>query len=125
MSEVPSTRRNVLFVCSRNQWRSPTAEQLFRRHPGLSVRSAGTSAGARRRVTDDGSLLLIAREHRSQEQNRRAAEDRLATLICAALVEPKLRRATRPTRASKERRLEGKSRRSSVKAGRGKIGRGD
>jgi ribosome-associated protein len=80
---------------------------------------------AGRRVTEDGSLLLIAREHRSQEQNRRAAEDRLATLICAALVEPKLRRATRPTRASKERRLEGKSRRSSVKAGRGKIGRGD
>jgi ribosome-associated protein len=77
---------------------------------------------AGRRVIDDGSLLLIAREHRSQEQNRRAAEDRLATLIRAALVEPKLRRATRPTRASKERRLEGKSRRSSVKAGRGKVG---
>jgi predicted protein tyrosine phosphatase len=53
MSEAPSPPRNVLFVCSRNQWRSPTAEQLFRRHPGLSVRSAGTSAGARRRVTYD------------------------------------------------------------------------
>jgi predicted protein tyrosine phosphatase len=44
---------HVLFVCSRNQWRSPTAEAVFRREPGLSVRSAGTSARARRRVQDD------------------------------------------------------------------------
>jgi len=41
---------NVLFVCSRNQWRSPTAEQVFQRHPALAVRSAGTSASARRQV---------------------------------------------------------------------------
>ena len=40
----------MLFICSRNQWRSPTAEQVFRRHPALAVRSAGTSASARRRV---------------------------------------------------------------------------
>lgn len=53
MGEDPPARRNVLFVCSRNQWRSPTAEQLFRRHPALAVRSAGTSASARRRVTVD------------------------------------------------------------------------
>lgn len=44
------SRLNVLFICSRNQWRSPTAEQVFRRHPDLAVRSAGTSASARRRV---------------------------------------------------------------------------
>ncbi len=43
-------RLRVLFICSRNQWRSPTAEQVFRRHPALEVRSAGTSASARRRV---------------------------------------------------------------------------
>ena len=42
---------NVLFICSRNQWRSPTAEQLWRRQPGLSVRSAGTSPNARRPVS--------------------------------------------------------------------------
>ncbi|MBW8847013.1 MAG: phosphotyrosine protein phosphatase [Burkholderiales bacterium] len=42
---------NVLFICSRNQWRSPTAEQVFRRHPALAVRSAGTSASARRHVS--------------------------------------------------------------------------
>ncbi len=41
----------VLFVCSRNQWRSPTAERVFRRHPGLAVRSAGTSRSAKRTVT--------------------------------------------------------------------------
>lgn len=41
----------VLFICSRNQWRSPTAEQVFRRHPALAVRSAGTSASARKQVS--------------------------------------------------------------------------
>jgi ribosome-associated protein len=76
---------------------------------------------AGRRVLDDGSLLIIARNHRTQEANRREAEGRLAALIEKALVEPKVRRATRPTRASKERRLEGKVRRSGTKAGRGKV----
>lgn len=42
---------NLLFICSRNQWRSPTAEQLFRRHPHHRARSAGTSPNARRTVT--------------------------------------------------------------------------
>lgn len=46
-----SARLKVLFVCSRNQWRSPTAEQVFRRHLALDVRSAGTSARARRQVS--------------------------------------------------------------------------
>jgi predicted protein tyrosine phosphatase len=50
---MPSRPRlNVLFVCSRNRWRSPTAEQVWRRHPAISVRSAGTSAQARHRVTE-------------------------------------------------------------------------
>lgn len=43
-----SERLEVLFVCSRNQWRSPTAEKVFARHPGIVSRSAGTSAKARR-----------------------------------------------------------------------------
>ena len=42
---------NVLFVCSRNQWRSPTAEQIWRKHPALSVRSGGTSPNARHPVS--------------------------------------------------------------------------
>ena len=76
---------------------------------------------AGRRVIDDGSLLILARNHRTQEANRREAEGRLAALIEEALVEPKLRRATRPTLASKKRRIEGKVRRSGTKAQRGKI----
>lgn len=44
---------NVLFICSRNQWRSPTAEQVFRRYPGLSVRSAGTSRNAKKSVSHE------------------------------------------------------------------------
>jgi len=80
---------------------------------------------AGRRVTDEGALLIIAREHRSQEQNRRAAEDRLIDLVTRALVEPKTRRATKPTRASRERRMESKSRRGAVKRGRGRPGGDD
>lgn len=76
---------------------------------------------AGRRLTDEGSLLIVAREHRSQEQNRREAEQRLADLIRSALIEPKIRRKTKPTRASGLRRLEGKTRRSSVKRQRGRV----
>lgn len=42
--------RNVLFICSRNQWRSPTAETVWRKHPDICVRSAGTSPSARKTV---------------------------------------------------------------------------
>ena len=73
------------------------------------------------RLTDEGDVLIIARNHRSQEQNRREAEERLADFVRRALVEPRIRRPTRPTRASKIRRLEGKSRRSDVKRRRGSV----
>ncbi|MBC7917669.1 MAG: phosphotyrosine protein phosphatase [Rhodoferax sp.] len=43
---------NVLFICSRNQWRSPTAEQVWRKHPGVHARSAGTSPNARHPVSE-------------------------------------------------------------------------
>ena len=43
---------NLLFICSKNQWRSPTAEQVWRKHPGLKVRSAGTSPNARHPVNE-------------------------------------------------------------------------
>jgi ribosome-associated protein len=76
---------------------------------------------AGRRVTDDGSLLLVARNHRTQEQNRREAFERLADLIRQALIEPKVRRPTRPTRASKERRLTNKTRSSNSKRLRTKV----
>lgn len=64
---------------------------------------------AGRRVTEDGALLIIARDHRTQEGNRREARLRLANLLRHALVEPKVRKPTKPTRASRERRLEGKA----------------
>jgi ribosome-associated protein len=70
------------------------------------------------RVTDEGVLLIDSREHRTQGMNREAARARLTSLIRAAAHRPRKRRATRPTRASKERRLESKKHRSDVKAGR-------
>ena len=65
---------------------------------------------AGRRLTDDGNILIIARNHRTQEQNRREAYERLQDLINRALPEPKIRKATKPTRASQERRLGSKVR---------------
>nr|WP_206208056.1 phosphotyrosine protein phosphatase [Ahniella affigens] len=64
---------NVLFVCSRNQWRSPTGEALFRKHPGLNVRSAGTSAQARRRVAANDLIwadLILVMETKHRERLR-------------------------------------------------------
>ena len=77
---------------------------------------------AGQRLIDDGTILLSARAERSQEQNRRAALERLADLVRAALIEPKVRRKTRPTRASKERRIDTKKRRAGTK--RQRSGRG-
>jgi ribosome-associated protein len=74
---------------------------------------------AGQRLVDDGTILITARDERSQEQNRRAALERLGDLVRAALIEPKIRKKTRPTRASKERRIESKKRRSSTKRDRG------
>jgi ribosome-associated protein len=76
---------------------------------------------AGRRLTDDGAILIIARNHRTQEANRREAGDRLAQLIRAALIPPKPRKATKPTRASRERRLESKTRQQRTKGLRGKV----
>lgn len=78
-------------------------------------------AMAGRRLTDDGALLIVARNHRTREQNRREALERLALLVRRALVPPKARRPTRPTRASRERRLERKSQRRATKQLRGKV----
>jgi ribosome-associated protein len=74
------------------------------------------------RLTLDGVLVLTAQEHRSQERNREDAIERLLTLIRAAAVVPKVRRATRPTLGSKKRRLESKSKRSGVKSMRSRPG---
>ena len=67
----PSDKHHVLFICSRNQWRSPTAEQVFRRHRLLPVRSAGTSPNARRRVSADDIawstvIMVMEEKHKSR-----------------------------------------------------------
>ncbi len=74
---------------------------------------------AGQKLIDDGSILLKSSASRSQDQNRRAALDRLETMIRAALVEPKIRKKTRPTKAAKERRIESKKRRGATKQQRG------
>jgi ribosome-associated protein len=76
---------------------------------------------AGQRVTDAGELLIVARAHRSQEQNRREAEERLCDLVRRALIVPKKRYATRPTRASKERRLDTKAHSRKNKRLRGRV----
>ena len=68
-----------------------------------------------RRLTAEGAILILARNHRSQERNRREAEERLADLVRRALAAPKARRPTKPTRAARERRLEQKARQRSAK----------
>ncbi|MBD8126585.1 alternative ribosome rescue aminoacyl-tRNA hydrolase ArfB [Pantoea agglomerans] len=72
-------------------------------------------------ITGDGVVVIKAQEYRSQEMNREAALQRMVNLIQELSTVEKARRATRPTRASKERRLEGKARRSSTKSMRGKV----
>lgn len=73
------------------------------------------------RITGDGVLIIKAQQYRTQEQNRADALARLGELIIAAGKTEKKRRPTKPTLGSKTRRLEGKARRSTVKAGRGKV----
>ena len=100
-----------------------TAVQLrfdVRRSPSLPpdvrarlVRLAGS------RLTQDGVLVIMAQRYRTQERNREDARERLIELIRQATVRPKPRRPTRPTAASRERRIEGKKRRAGVKRLRG------
>lgn len=75
---------------------------------------------AGRRLTQDGVLIITADRFRTQERNREDARERLFALIRAAAVRPKTRRATKPTKGSKERRLKAKTVRSGVKSLRGK-----
>lgn len=91
---------------------SPTIpEQVYRR----------LTAIAGRRMTRNGVIVLTANRFRSRERNRQDALDRLIEMIREAAIVPKNRRATKPTLGSKQRRLEGKKRRSTIKAGRGRV----
>lgn len=74
------------------------------------------------RITQDGVLIIKAQQHRTQDMNRLDAFSRLHELVNSVARPPSVRRATRPTRASRERRLEGKIQRSGIKQLRGKAG---
>jgi ribosome-associated protein len=116
--EIPDADLEVAFVRSsgpggQNVNKVASAVQLrFALARNTTLRDdvkARLRALAGQRVTDAGELLIVARESRSQEQNRRSAEQRLLDLVRRALVAPKKRHATRPTRASRERRLDSKA----------------
>ncbi len=70
---------------------------------------------AGRRLTKDGVLVITAQRHRTQERNRQDALERLIDLVRRAAERPVMRRATRPTKASRQRRLDAKKRRSGIK----------
>ena len=82
------------------------------------------AALAGKRMSADGVILIDSREHRSQAGNREAARARLAALVGQAFRKPRARRPTRPTKASRGRRLDAKDQRARVKARRGRV-RGD
>ncbi|MDE2305507.1 MAG: aminoacyl-tRNA hydrolase [Gammaproteobacteria bacterium] len=90
------------FLLAGNQTLAEGVKQRLRRLAG-------------RRLTADGSIVILARGERSQEQNRREALERLEELIERARVEPKPRRRTKPTKGSQERRIDTKKRRGAAK----------
>ncbi len=97
-----SSAVQLRFLLPRNATLPAAVQQRLRRLAG-------------QRLNDDGSILIVSRGERSQEQNRREALAKLEALIRAALVAPKVRHKTKPTRASKERRIDAKKKRGSTK----------
>jgi len=97
-----SSAVQLRFLLPANQSLPAAVKQRLRRIAG-------------QRLVDDGSILVAARSERSQEQNRREALARIESLIRQALIEPKIRKKTRPTKASKERRIDSKKKRGATK----------
>lgn len=73
------------------------------------------------RITQEGVFVLKAQQHRTQEMNRADALARLQAVVDSVATPPRVRRATKPTYGSKQRRLEGKSQRSQIKSLRGRV----
>ena len=132
--EIPERELSISFVRAagpggQNVNKVSTAAQLRFDLAGSSVLNPAAKARLRQlaghRVITDGSLLIVARNHRTQEGNRREALERLQKLIAAALIEPKKRRATRPTRASQVRRVDSKVKHRRTKQLRGRVSHDD
>jgi ribosome-associated protein len=122
--QIPDGELELTFVRSsgpggQNVNKLATAAQLRFDLSGSSVLAEEVKARLRalsgRRLTGEGALLIIARNHRTQEANRREAEERLTDLVRRALIAPKPRKPTKPTRAARERRLEHKTHRRTTK----------
>ncbi|MFB2875303.1 alternative ribosome rescue aminoacyl-tRNA hydrolase ArfB [Floridanema aerugineum] len=73
------------------------------------------------RITKEGVIVIKAQEHRTQEQNREEALQRLQDLIKSAIALPKPRKKSKPTRSSQRKRLDSKTKRSQIKTMRGKV----
>lgn len=91
--------------------------------PGRVKTRLATLAG--RRVNDEGELVLVSEAERSQSGNRAECMAKLRELLVQALAEPKIRRKTKPSRGSKERRIREKKSRGDIKRGRGAAGSDD
>ncbi|GLQ35721.1 aminoacyl-tRNA hydrolase [Amylibacter marinus] len=76
---------------------------------------------AGRKWTKEGALIITAEKHRSQQMNRELAQEKLIEMIRQALIRPKFRVKTKPTRASQRRRMDTKTRRGAVKSLRGRV----
>ena len=87
--------------------------------PGYAYRKLRDLAGSR--LTQDGDLLIVAREHRTREANREAARQRVADLIAKAKQRQQRRIPTKASRSAKARRMDAKSKRGAVKSTRGKV----
>lgn len=74
------------------------------------------------RLTNGGELIVVSERTRDQIVNRGDAEEKLVAIVRAALVRPKPRRATKPSKGAKERRLKAKKGRAAIKSGRGRVG---
>ena len=128
--EIPEQDLQFQFVRAagpggQNVNKVATAAQLRFDLAGTQALSPSAKARLRalagHRITGDGALLIVARNHRTQEGNRREALQRLADLVARASIEPRIRRATRPTLGSQQRRLESKRERKRTKQLRGRV----
>ena len=126
IQDLPEDELREEFLCTasgpggQHVNRTANTVRLFF-HPGSSDL---LSTAARERLKkiagsdENGEIVIVCRETRSLAQNRIRARELLAEMINRALVEPRKRKKTKPTRASREKRLQEKSRRSQIKAGR-------